>query len=568
MQMKNWKTIQGFSGKYFGRIRIHRGRAVLLLISCMLLGGALARAQDTSRRKTIDITSTFRPVLKDASKINFNPGPPAADTLRPRLNYSIPDHFMFLGYEAAPLKPVALRSDTSAGWENHNYIKVGIGNVHQPYIRTGFSFGDQQHSAFNVFADQFNSTGSLPYQKNSQTHVALTGLIKSANNLEWNGRFGFQSDGYYLYGFRPDTLKYTKDQLLQRFQTFDGRISMRNMEQTTFGLSYHPDLHVSVFSDNHSPQATEANSVLDLPLQKRISDNFEFDLGFNADLTNYRRENLPAVENNIFTVSPALVFHNENLYLKAGMAPAWENKAFALLPDFLADISTNDQRFTIQLGWLGYYEKGSYQRFASVNPWLAQPDLLLNTRIDERFAGFKGSLNEHLTYSAKVSFLDYFNMPLFVNDSLDGKTFMVRYEPDLQDLKLHGEIAYTQGEQFSAMASLDINQFGNLQRNPKAFGLLPLELRTSLRWQIIKDLWIRGDLWGFSAAPWRGNDGKAYQGEGGFDLNAGIEFRIFKQLNLWFQMNNLFNDAYERWHQYQYYGFNFLGGIIYSFGQR
>ena len=58
------------------------------------------------------------------------------------------------------------------------------------------------------------------------------------------------------------------------------------------------------------------------------------------------------------------------------------------------------------------------------------------------------------------------------------------------------------------------------------------------------------------------------RGIAGVDLNAGVEFRITRQLNLWFQMNNLFNDKYERWHQYQVYGFNLLGGIVFSFGQK
>jgi hypothetical protein len=41
------------------------------------------QAQDTTKRKTIDITSSFKPVLREAVKINFNAAPPALDTSRP-----------------------------------------------------------------------------------------------------------------------------------------------------------------------------------------------------------------------------------------------------------------------------------------------------------------------------------------------------------------------------------------------------------------------------------------------------------------------------------------------------
>jgi hypothetical protein len=61
-----------------------------------------------------------------------------------------------------------------------------------------------------------------------------------------------------------------------------------------------------------------------------------------------------------------------------------------------------------------------------------------------------------------------------------------------------------------------------------------------------------------------GSNGSAQGGDRGTDLNAGVEFRIMRQLNLWFQMNNIFNDKYQRWNQYQVYGFNVLGGIVFS----
>jgi len=60
----------------------------------------------------------------------------------------------------------------------------------------------------------------------------------------------------------------------------------------------------------------------------------------------------------------------------------------------------------------------------------------------------------------------------------------------------------------------------------------------------------------------------AFKGDNGADMNAGVEFRITKMLNLWFQMNNIFNNKYERWHQYPVYGLMCWGGIIFSFGDK
>jgi hypothetical protein len=187
--------------------------------------------------------------------------------------------------------------------------------------------------------------------------------------------------------------------------------------------------------------------------------------------------------------------------------------------------------------------------------------------VEEGFAGFKGSINNHFSYDAKVGVVQYWNMPLFVNDGLDGKTFPIRYEINLKSLMMHGEITYAQGELFMATAALTINKY-TPKHEAKAWGLMPLEFTTTLRWQLLKDLWIKGDLWAFDGAPWLGKDNTTHSGQGAFDLNAGIEFRVARQVNLWLQMNNIFNNKYERWNQYQVYGFNILGGVIFSFGQK
>ncbi len=81
-------------------------------------------------------------------------------------------------------------------------------------------------------------------------------------------------------------------------------------------------------------------------------------------------------------MAAAVLYKTPNLYIHGGAMPTWQNKRFNLLPNLMADITTNDKQLTLQLGWIGYYLKGSYQRLASINPWLAQPDSLMNTRVE------------------------------------------------------------------------------------------------------------------------------------------------------------------------------------------
>ena len=97
---------------------------------------------------------------------------------------------------------------------------------------------------------------------------------------------------------------------------------------------------------------------------------------------------------------------------------------------------------------------------------------------------------------------------------------------------------------------------------------LPLELNTALRLQIIKDLWLKGDLFAWNGPRYLKKDGDDGKLKGAVDLNAGLEFKVRKNISLWTQFNNIFNKEYQRWNQYPVYGFNFVGGIIFSFDQK
>lgn len=553
---------------------MHQHKKLFFLLLPGLLVVTVAFCQDTTgKRRTIDITSSFKPVLREAVKINFNAAAPVVDSSKPKLTYAIPQQNLLLGYLPAQLKPVALQIDTANTWKYSNYIKAGVGNVHIPYVQAGFSFGDSKNSFFNIFAKEYTSKGKLPFQKNNYTAVSAAGTVRTASNLEWNGNIGFKSEDYFFYGFQPTTEVFTKDDLRQRFQTYEGKLSLRNMTATDYGLTYNPNIKVDVFGGNNfMGKATETNTLLNLPLTKTFGETFSFNLGITADLTHYAPVSSAVIQNNLYYVSPSVHVKTSNFNLTAGVSPAWDNKLFHLLPNIMADIVTNDKSFTLQVGWIGYYDKGSYQRYAGINPWIAEPAFLMDTRSQELYAGIKGSLLDHFSYSAKVSAVQYRNMPLFVNDSIDGKTFKTVYAYSLQALKMHGEIAWTQGEDLSWVNAITLSHYSNVQGQLAPWGLVPLELTSALRWQLFKDFFLKGELYGYGGAPYESKVSsttyKNVTGQSGVDVNAGVEFKVARQVNLWLQMNNLFNDKYQRWHQYPVYGFNILGGIVFSFDQK
>ncbi|HEY8387684.1 MAG TPA: hypothetical protein VIK74_03730, partial [Parasegetibacter sp.] len=397
-----------------------------------------ASAQDTTQPKIIDITSVFKPFLREGLKINFQAAPPPADTTKPRLNYNIPNQNLYFTYEPIPLKPLAMQIDSMGSWDYHHFIKLGFGMQSTPFVKAGFSFGNKEGAALNIMADHISSKGGVEFQNYSNTNIGATGSVRTASSNEWSASLKGKLEQYYRYGF-PEGLTFDKSDLSQRFQTISGRIGFRNLNPTEFGLTYQPDINLTLFSDERHNNETSAK--INLPLQKGFGDQVNFHLGITADLTRYSRDNMDIITNNLFYINPAVRFHYSTVNLHAGIRPSWDNGSFHMLPDVRAEISTNDQRFTVQAGWIGEINKVTYQYLAGYNPWLERPDELNNTRRTEFFGGIKGSAGSNFAYGAKVGFIQFHNMPLFVNDLTDGKSFEVINEPEMKALHLSGEFA-------------------------------------------------------------------------------------------------------------------------------
>jgi hypothetical protein len=537
------------------------------LIIGVVLFSVSVKAQDTTRKRTVQVTSQFKPVLKDAAKINLNASPPTADTTRPRLQYQIPNQNLQFVYQPGMLKPLALDIDTGGRWNNESYVKAGYGSFKTPYLQAGLSIGDGKTVGLNGYAKHTSSEGKLPFQKYSATEFDAAAFFQTAKSLEWNARFGAEQNTFYKYGFEPSTLLFTDDSLKVRYQTWRARLGFHNLNQTQFGISYAPEIKVDAFRDRFNN--SESNSFIYLPIKKAVGKVFEVDAAAEVSLSQYKPDGKSKIKNNYVSLSPTILFKTPNVSLHAGLKPSWDNGEFILYPNVMGEIGTEDKRFSIQLGWTGYLRNSGYQYVAGSNPWIWAPQTVMNTRIEERYAGVKGAVGDHFSFSAKMAYNKLNNQPLFLNSLKNGgKSFEIIYEPEMDQFQLGGEMGLTFGEQFSLISNLSINKYRKLEVNDKAWGLLPLEFTTKMRIQVLKDLFVTSDLFAFDGPWYQKTDGDAKQMDGALDLSAGAEFKILKNVKLWAQFNNIFNKEYQRWNQYPVYGFGFLGGVVFSFAQK
>ncbi len=524
--------------------------------------------QDSSSPREVTITSSFKPSLRNAAKINFTAATPIIDTNRLPLLYNIPSSSLFFSYQPVAIKPVALYVDTTIDWKNDAYIKLGIGNFSSPYTECAIAFGDGKQTMFSLHGKYTSSQGKLAFQDFSKTGIDFLGNITTKGNNEITTKAYWDNSVQYRYGYQPTTLVFTKDDLRQAFNTVGIELGLQNKLPNSFGITYHPQIKASTFFDNRS--GNEISLLAKLPINKTFGRFLALDVSATADISSFKTQLVPntlTISNNLFYVNPSIQFKTPNLKLNIGIQPTWDNQIFSLLPNVTAEAKINEEKFVLQAGWIGYVNKNTYQTLAGFNPYIQQPNALLNTKVSEQYAGFKGSAGKHFTYNAKISFLNMNNASLFINDTTLGHTqeFKAVFEPVLKAIKLHGEIGYTDQEKFTFIASANYTQFTKLNMYDKAYGLLPLEINGALQWKVFKDLMVKSDVFFWDGSHYQMQDLKSGKLNPAIDANIGTEFTVMPKLNVWLQLNNVFNNKYQRWNQYEALGLQVLGGVIYHF---
>jgi hypothetical protein len=170
--------------------------------------------------------------------------------------------------------------------------------------------------------------------------------------------------------------------------------------------------------------------------------------------------------------------------------------------------------------------------------------------------------------SAKAGVVSYKNYQFFINDTSansDGKSFLLSNDEKVNNFRIHGDITYTVPGKFVASGAVTFNGFAGMKTNKKAWHTLPVEGRATARWTPSKKLLIKTELYFFGGGQYLDKNNKSVSLKGGIDLSLGSEYKINNKINAFLDLNNIFGNKYQRWHNYPVYGIGVLAGVIIRF---
>jgi hypothetical protein len=461
------------------------------------------------------------------------------------------------------LSPLALDADTSLKLGERNQLKLGFGNYTTPYISGAFSFGDGKHNLGNIYGDYISSRGKIQNQDFSELNIKGTGSIFSKTNETYAG-VAFANHEYYQYGYDHSIDTFDKSDIRRSYQDLSVNVGYRNIVPNDLGINYNPHIEVHEFSREN--KASETTLILNLPAEKRFSDKVSVKVALLGNFDKYKIKNSTVTaSNNVFQLVPEFTFYSDRFTFHGGISPTWNNGQLAILPNIYGEFKLPESILSIQAGWIGSYISNSFRTLSKENPYMQDPSFLNNTKETQYYGGIKAAVGSHFNFNAKAAFISYRDMPLFVNDLNVGNTFVLVNESKLSNFQIHGDLNFVSQDKFTITGALDLNSYTGLRDNVKAWGLYPLKMTGSFRWNAFEHLLLKADLAAFSGASARTKTGSVKDMKGGTDLSAGAEYQVTKKIGVWLDFDNIFNDKYERWNNYPVYGFQVIGGILVHF---
>jgi hypothetical protein len=524
--------------------------------------------KDTIGKQSVTIVSAYKPVLMNVSKINFSASNlNLTGAAKDKLSYNIPDQPLVYSYSPITIKPLAYEEDSINNDGYHYWIKAGFGNNITPLLSAGAYIRKDKDYLVNLYGNYISSKGSIENQQFSKFNFKSTASYFLTNH-EAYASAELSQRNFFLYGYDHQLYKFNKSDIEQQFNEFDLKLGIRNTNENKFKINYDPSLQFNYF--NAKDMASEIGFRFDATAERRINHFFNIKATAFFDATSVRLKNSQYgnYSNNISQFSPSLVYETSVYKLNGGVNAIWNNGDLVCLPNLYGELYLNNFPFIFQGGFVSKINKNTYRNLSVINPYLSALNKQTNTLETEYYGGIISNISKRIVASAKAGVVSYKNYQFFINDTSansDGKSFLLSNDEKINNFRIHGDITYTLPGKLVASGAITFNGFTGMKTNEKAWHTLPMEGRASARWTPTKKLLIKSELYFFGGGHYLEKNNQTGSLKGGIDLSLGSEYKINNKINAFLDLNNIFGNKYQRWHNYPVYGIGVLAGITMRF---
>ncbi len=562
---------------------------ILLFISQILLA---QKKDENIGTEVVNVVKPYTPTISDAFKVKETPTLEDEDnTKKEVIKYSI---FSFpVASTFTPSKGRAANVDKSETEKLFkNYLTVGLGNYTtlnaELFVTESLSDTEYVGGMLRHLSSQGGIKGVALDDKFYTTSLDLT-YGNQLKDFSWNADLGYQNQVYNWYGL-PENFSPTLIDGINPQHTFHNfyagaKFSLNDSFFKEGSLKYNRFWDARGSSENRF--YVKPSFEFDV-LGEKIKTNFIVDyLGgsFKKDL--FSTNALKYGYTN-FGIHPSVVINKNDWSVNLGAAIFYsidkensKNKLF-VYPQINASLKVVGDYMIFYTGAEGSLEQNSYRDFTNENPYISPTLAIAPTdKQFDIFAGLKGKLASSVSYNIRGSFQNEKNKALFKSNNFTENSANEDYEfgnslgvvyDDMKTVRFFGEL----NADFSKKVSFGINgtfSSYSTQNQEEAWNLPAVKLGSNLNVIITKkwyaganvffvgerkDLQVNTDILTLVAPS-------PITLSSYFDANLHFGYKHSERLTGFLKLNNIGNQAYQKWMNYPVQGFQVILGASYKF---
>jgi hypothetical protein len=550
--------------------------------------------------ETVNVVKPYSPTISDADKIKETPtlddsGNQPKETIKYSI-LSVPVASTF-----TPSKGTAEGVQKSKRERLfNNYATAGVGNYGRLNAEL-FVTHDLGNSDFvsGMFRHHSSQGGIKDAELNDEFYDTALNVGYGANyrDLSWNIDLGYQNQIYNWYGLPAEfgSTMFPEDRAdlisnISSGHTYN-TITLGGDVEFTESIFSKVAAKFTHFSDNFSSsenrfyvKPTFTVEVMDQKVNTNVivdhvSGSFEKDyLSNSADPLKYSFTNIGLEPSFVVTENDWTLELGAGLFYSLD-AENSSNKLF-IYPKVNASYKLVGDLMIFYTGLSGSLKQNSYADLVTDNPFLA-PSLIINPTHNRynAFVGLKGKLANNINYNLTGSYFNEKDRALFkINNYTEnpaneaygfGNSFGVVYQ-DLRTFRFFGELK----ADFSENVTFGINGTFNsykLDGKLEPWNLPVMKLSSNLdvsftkQWYAGLNVFYVGERKEMQSNLDLLIDPAIITLKSYFDANAHLGYKFSERLTFFLKLNNIGNQAYQKWLNYPVQGFQALAGANYKF---
>ena len=576
-----------------------RHKIIILLVLFTAQFSIAQKKNESIGTETVNVVKPYSPTISDAFKVKETPSlDDSGNQPKEVIKYSILSVPVASTFTPSKGKAEGVEKAKKERLFN-NYATLGLGNYStlNAELFVNQDLGNNDYLA-GMFRHHSSQGGIKDVELNDEFYDTAINVGYGQNNRDnsWNVDLGYQNQIYNWYGLPSDFGSTIPDQRYDLVNSINpdhsyNTIWLGGNAEFTESIFSNLAAKFTHFSDSYSSSENrffvKPTFTVDV-MDQAIKTNVIVDHVSGSFKNNYLQDNTEALKYSFTNVGiePSFVINENDWTLELGAGVFYsadsENSGnkFYIYPKVNASYKLVGDLMIFYTGVNGGLTQNSYADFVSENPFLS-PTLNMRPSSTQYnvFAGLRGKLANNVNYNLTGSYMNEKDKALFkANDYTEvitnedyafGNSFGVVYE-DIRTFRFYGELKADFSQNVTFGINGTFNSY-NTDNAVEAWNLPTMKLSSTLdvnitkQWYAGLNVFYVGERKDMQTNTSLGVNAEPITLKSYFDANAHLGYKFNERLTFFLKLNNIGNQAYEKWLNYPVQGFQVLGGANYKF---